>query len=102
MKDRTRSSHSFCLGDRSKSMGRSSVSLCETVLRRTVLPPRTARKRECVRFASFGTGPRVANQSRLRIDFLRPSNDSFIQVFELQLPPPEGIHWPAIIQGLPF
>src|SRR4051812_33454400 len=29
MKDCTRSSHSFCLDDRSKSMGRSSVSLCE-------------------------------------------------------------------------
>src|SRR4051812_31226407 len=73
MKDWTRSSHSFCLLDSSKSMGRSSFSLLE-LFGRTVRPPPPPGKSQNLLIV------------RSSIDICRPSNDCFIQVFELQLP----------------
>src|SRR6476659_3102858 len=68
----TRFSHSFCLSDISKFIGRSSLDPSRS-LGRTVCPPRGHRKVICDVTAACGlTFP--------------ASNDSFIQTFEMQLP----------------
>ncbi|MGY4287964.1 hypothetical protein ACVWXO_007184 [Bradyrhizobium sp. LM2.7] len=64
------------------------VSLfCKPLLCRTVLPPALVRKRECIACGLPRNLVAVALGSLLRIDFSRSSNDGFIQLFELQLPP---------------
>src|SRR3954447_8839467 len=73
MKDWTRSSHSFCLLDRSKSMGRSSLFAFEIVGRTVRPPPATGKSQNLLII-------------RNSIDIPASSNDGFIQVFELQLP----------------
>src|SRR3954466_9995085 len=73
MKAWTRSSHSFCLLDRSKSMGRSSLFAFEIVGRTVRPPPATGKSQNLL-------------MVRSSIDISGPSNDSFIQAFEKQLP----------------
>src|SRR5665647_972344 len=88
MKACTRSSHSFCLSDKLKSMGRSSPVLKS--LGRTVCPPLRPRK---IKSRADAAGSRTRGGPKYRlakireIDISDPSNDSFIQVFERQLPP---------------